>query len=118
MGDEPATRDYFRIAVISAASARPDPVIYGNDPLAAAYPLSWDGPNGVFLARAVDGEIVLIASACRIMHGCPHHQAALLENPSVSSQAGVICTKPRLRPAVSSPPARRLQTGALGRVRA
>ena len=47
MGDEPATRDYFRIAVISAASARPDPAVYGNDPLAAAYPLSWDGPNGV-----------------------------------------------------------------------
>lgn len=67
MGDEPATRDYFRIAVISAASARPDPVVYGNDPLAAAYPLSWDGPNGVFLARAVDGEILLIAGACRAL---------------------------------------------------
>ena len=65
MGDEPATRDYFRIAVISAASARPDPVIYGNDPLTAAYPLTWDGPNGVFLAREVDGEILLIAGACR-----------------------------------------------------
>ena len=83
MGDEPATRDYFRIAVISAASARPDPAIYGSDPLTAAYPLTWDGPNGVFLAREVDGEVLLIAGACRIMHGCPHHQAALLENPSV-----------------------------------
>ena len=118
MGDEPATRDDFRLADISAASARSDPAIYGGGLLAAAYPLTWDGPNGVFLAREVDGEIVFIAGACRIMHGCPHHQAALLENPSVSSQAGVICTKPRLRPAVSSPPARRLRTGALGRVRA
>lgn len=67
MGDEPATRDYFRIADISAASARPDPAVYGNDPLIAAYPLTWDGPNGVFLAREVDGEILLIAGACRAL---------------------------------------------------
>ena len=81
MGDEPATRDYFRIVEISAASAKPDPVIYGAEPLSAAYPLSWDGPDGVFLARAVGGETLLIAGARRAL---ARAQAAV-SDPSLES---------------------------------